>query len=164
MSGTHKIVGPAPIMKAIGVIAAVIGFLALLGFPDPVAISLAIPAVLIAWRFLGLAINIDGSDLVMRNLFYSQRIPLDRVQINWSSRDIRTSLLNTAQAAKPSAIPKLADDHTPTDMKVVQITDTADPDTLGFSQCFVGVVPAKQEAFYNKLSDAVIAAQNRLGH
>ena len=47
-------------------------------------------------------------------------------------------------------------------MKVVQIIDSSNPDTKGFSQCFLGVVPAKQEAFYKLVHDAVIAAQNRL--
>ena len=152
-----KVVGPAPFTVFLGIIAVLITALFLSGFPDPVSLGLAVVPALIAWRVFQLAILIEDDELVMRNLFHTIRIPIDRTVVSWSTRDIRTNLISGVQAARPDIIPTLDDDGTPTKMNVIQIIDSAEPETKGFSQCFIGVVPMKQEALYNKINNVVEA-------
>lgn len=86
----------------------------------------------------------------MRRFLQQHRLVSRRVYCQIGNSD-------SLQAARPDIIPTLDDDGTPTKMNVIQIIDSAEPETKGFSQCFIGVVPMKQEALYNKINNAVEA-------
>lgn len=146
----------APLLAKIGAgVAAVAAAASLLAWPDPVAVAASFVGVLTAWRLVQLAVTIEGDEIVVRNLFVTQRFALETAVITYATSDLRTRTAWGGHFLPKGSITKMADDNMQTDAKLIRIFDSADETHSTHIDCSLGLLPATQAALFETINDAL---------
>ena len=157
----QQLVGPPMLAKvgaAISLLVAIVSVATL----DPVVLGMGVLALLAAYKLSRLGLVIEGGELVVRNAFYTKRLNLETSFLHQGKADMRVREASGIDELPPSFIPRLEDDNTRYDAKVIKVTDTSTKETYVVDASF-GLTPPKQANLFESLEASVGAAKELPG-
>ena len=123
---SKRLLGPPHtlvVVAGIGIIAAIAG---LVITPGPVSAFFAALVALAAWRLLGLAVHLNGNQLVVRNILRTRRFSVSHVDIRARVVDPRKEFYSAGEPDGYPDIPTATGDNTPQAAKWYELVEGKD--------------------------------------
>lgn len=144
------------VASAIGIAASVWVVLEVIYGGGPGSLVRMLIGAVIAWRLLGVAVYIDGSHLVSRNVIGTDRFPLDEVDIRPSVVDIRQDMPWVPPTTNMEDVPMMEDDNTPQSAKRYVLVHDGELHNL---DALIGRMPLNHEKQALELRKEILRAR-----
>lgn len=158
---TKQLVGPPMLAKvgaAIGLLIAVVTVITL----NPVIMGVGALGLIAAFKLSRIGMAVEGEELILRNAFYTKRLNLQTSLLHQGKSDMRVRESSGLDEIPGSFIPRMADDNTTYDAKVLKVTDSSTNETYVIDASF-GLTPPTQAKLFETLTASLGAAKELPG-
>lgn len=138
----------------IAILAAIAG---LVIAPGPVSVSFAALTALAAWRLLGLAVYLNGNELVVRNILRTYRFSVSQVDVRARVVDPRKEFYSAGEPDGYPDLPTATGDNTAQVAKWYELVEGKDRYSL---DALMGRAPSDHEHLAIELRQEILSARD----
>lgn len=154
---SKRLLGPPRTLVVVAVIAILAAIAGLVIAPGPVSVSFAALTALAAWRLLGLAVYLNGNELVVRNILRTYRFSVSQVDVRARVVDPRKEFYSAGEPDGYPDLPTATGDNTAQVAKWYELVEGKDRYSL---DALMGRAPSDHEHLAIELRQEILSARD----